>query len=112
MALFKIFKDETGKYRFFLKSNHNQIIFTSRGYSSRLICFNYIQLIKKFALKDEKYERHISLNESPYFEFKVSKNKVIGISEKFISKNVMENIIAMIKTNANEAKIDSITYSI
>ena len=74
MALFKIFKDKTGRFRFLLKSNKNQIIFTSKGYSSRLICFSQIQLIKRYALKDEKYERHISQSDSPYFTFKVFKS--------------------------------------
>ncbi len=111
MALFKIFKDKTGKYKFFLKSNNNQIIFTSKSYSSRLICFNQIRLIKRFALKDEKYERHISHSDSPYFTIKVFKNEVVGVSEKFMSNGVMENIIALIKTNAKKAGIDSMTYS-
>lgn len=111
MALFKIFKDKTGKYRFLLKANQKQIIFTSRGYTSRLICFNYIQLIKNFALKDDKYERHISHNNSPYFTLKVSRKKVIGQSEKFINKSVMENMITLIKTHAKKADIDSMTYS-
>lgn len=111
MALFKVFKDKTGKYKFFLKSNNNQIIFTSKSYSSRLICFNQIQLIKRLALKDEKYERHISNSNSPYFTFKGLKNEVVGISETFMSNGVMENIIALIKTNAKQADIDNVTYS-
>ena len=112
MALFKIFKDKSDKYRFLLKSNSNQVIFTSRAYSSRLICYNHIQLIKRFALKDEKYERHISQNDSPYFTFKIFKNEVVGISEKFLSKSVMENIIELIKTSAKKADIDKVTYSL
>jgi uncharacterized protein YegP (UPF0339 family) len=111
MAIFKIFKDKTGKYRFLLKSNNNQIVFTSRGYASRLTCFNHIQLIKRFALKDEKYERHISQNDSPYFTLKVLKNEVVGVSEKFINKSSMESIIAIIKNNAGNADVDSMTYS-
>ena len=111
MALFKIFKDKTGRFRFLLKSNKNQIIFTSKGYSSRLICFSQIQLIKRYALRDEKYERHISQSDSPYFTFKVFKNEVVGVSEKFLNKGTMENIITLIKTNAIKAEIDKMTYS-
>lgn len=111
MALFKIFTDKIGRHRFLLKSSDKQIIFISRGYSSRLICFNHIQLIKRFAMKDEKYERHISHNNSPYFTFKVFKNEVLGVSEKFMNKSNMEKIIALIKANAEKADIDTITYS-
>jgi len=110
MALFKIFKDKTGKYKFFLKSNNNQVIFTSKGYSSKLICFNHIHLIKKFSSKDDKYERHISNNNS-YFTFKIFKNEVIGVSEIFMNTMLMENIITLIKINAKIADIDKVTYS-
>jgi len=112
MALFKIYTDIRGKYRFLLKSNKNQVIFNSKGYSSRLICFNQIQLIKRYALKDEKYERHISNSDSPYFTFKIFKNEVVGVSEKFLNNGTMENIISLIKTNALKAEIDKMTYSI
>ena len=111
MALFKIFKDKTGKYRFLLKSNKDQIIFTSKGYSSRVICFRQIQLIKRYALKDEIYERHLTHSNSSYFTFKVFKNEVIGVSENFLNKRTMEKIIALIKTNALKAEIDKTTYS-
>ena len=111
MALFKIFKDKTGQYRFLLKSNKYQIIFTSKGYSSRVICFSQIQLIKRYALKDEIYERQITHSNSPYFTFKVFKNEVIGISENFLNQRTMEKIIALIKTNALKAEIDKTTYS-
>ena len=104
MALFKIFKDKTGKYRFLLKSTKNQIIFTSKGYSSRLICFSQIQLIKRYALTDEKYERHISNSDSPYFTFKVFKNEVVGVSEKFLNKGTMENIISLIKNKCSKSR--------
>ena len=110
MALFKIFKDNSGKYKFFLKSSNNQVIFISKEYSSRLICFNQIQLIKRLALKDDQYERHIT-NNNPYFTFKGFKNEVVGVSEKFMNKVFMEDIITLIKTNANNAGIDSMTYS-
>jgi len=110
MALFKIFKDKTGKYKFFLKSNNNQIIFTSKGYSSKLICFNHILLIKKFSLRDDKYERHISDN-NPYFTFKIFKNEVVGVSEYFMNQKRMENFITLIKNIAYKADIDRITYS-
>lgn len=111
MALFKIFKENSGKYKFFLKLNNNQVILVSKEYSSRLVCFNQIKFIKKFALKDDKYQRHITKNDSPYFTFKGIKNEVVSKSEKFMSTVVMENIIDLIKTNAKEADIDSMTYS-
>lgn len=111
MAIFKIFKDSFGKYKFLLKSNKGQVVFTSRGYASRSICFNHIQLIKRFALKDDKYERHMSNNNSPYFILKVCRNEIVGVSEKFLNSGVMENIISLIKTNVNKADIDRVTYS-
>ena len=112
MARFKIFIDKVGKYRFLLKSNEKQIVFTSKGYPSRLICFNHIRFIKKYASKDEKYERHVSHSGSPYFIFKLYKDKIIGVSEMFLSKLKMENIISLIKNDANIAEIDNTIYSI
>ena len=39
------------------------------------------------------------------------KNKVVSVSEKFLNKGAMENIITLIKTNALKAEIDKMTYS-
>lgn len=83
MARFKIFIDKVGKYRFLLKSNEKQIVFTSKGYPSRLICFNHIRFIKKYASKDEKYERHVSHSGSPYLFLSSIKTKLLVLVKCF-----------------------------
>ena len=110
MGKFKIYNDKTGKFRFFLKTKKNQIIFISDAYNSKSNCISRIMLIKKHALEDSKYERLTSNLGFSYFNLKDSNGQIIGTSERYFSKIERENAISSIKKNASEATVDCLTY--
>lgn len=112
MGKFKIYNDKIGKFRFFLKTKKNQIIFISNAYSSKSICISRIMFMKKHALEDSKYERLTSNLRFSYFNLKDSNGQIIGTSERYFSKINREKAISSIKQNASEATVDGLTYKI
>jgi uncharacterized protein YegP (UPF0339 family) len=112
MASFKIFIDEIGKFRFLLKSERNQIIFVSYGFSSKSICLKTICLFKKEVSDKFKFELLNTTFGCPYFNLKTSCGEMVGTSEHYLSHVTMENSIQSVKKNAKEAFVDSLLYSI
>jgi len=111
MALFKIYTDHGGLYRFFLKTNSKDICFTSIGFSSKFICLQNIESFKQLSVNDRAYLRLICDNGSPYFKFiQLVSGEVIGQSEFFTNKKIMEEKIDGIKKAAFFAKTDSFIY--
>ena len=50
MAIFQIFKDAAGEYRWHLRANNNQIVATSgEGYVAKSDCKHGIELVKELA---------------------------------------------------------------
>ncbi|MCL5126896.1 MULTISPECIES: hypothetical protein [unclassified Algibacter] len=113
MALFKIYTDKEGLYRFFLKTDAKHISFMSAGFSSKLLCLRKIELFRKQAFNNNSYLRLASKNGNPYFKFiKGLSNEVVGFSEFFLNQKIMEQKIDEIKKVALFAKIDNLTYAV
>ncbi len=50
MAMFQIFKDKAGEYRWRLRANNNEIIADSaEGYKAKLDCEHGVDLVKQLA---------------------------------------------------------------
>ena len=52
-AVFELYKDKSGEYRFNLKAKNGEIIARSEGYSSKAACLNGIESVMKNALLAE-----------------------------------------------------------
>nr|MDO8132691.1 DUF1508 domain-containing protein [Candidatus Njordarchaeum guaymaensis] len=52
-AVFEIYKDKVGKFRFRLKAPNQEIIATSEAYESRQNCLKGIESVKKNAAEAE-----------------------------------------------------------
>ena len=111
MALFKIYTDHEGLYRFFLKIDSKDISFISLGFTSKFLCLRNIESFKQLSSNDKSYLRVKSENDGPYFRFvQLVSGRVIGTSELFINPKKMEERIDQIKKVAYFAKIDNFTY--
>ena len=112
MATFKIFTDKIGKIRFLLKSERNQVIFVSHGFSSKSSCLKTIKLFKKEASHKFKFERLKAIFGCRYFNLKSYNGEIVGTSENYLSILIMEDSIRSVKSNAVEASIDPLLYSL
>jgi uncharacterized protein YegP (UPF0339 family) len=111
MALFKIYTDQSGLYRFFLKIDSKDICFTSSGFSSKLLCLKNIESFKHLSTNDRSYVRLKCDSGSPYFKFiQLVSGEVLGQSELFVNKQIMEEKIDGIKKVAFFAETDDFIY--
>jgi uncharacterized protein YegP (UPF0339 family) len=68
-ALFSIYKDAGGNFRFRLRAPNNEIIAVSEGYQSRSGCINGIGTVKRYCNADiEDQTRHDSTISNPKFQ--------------------------------------------
>ena len=112
MALFKIYIDRDGLYRFLLKLNTRDIIFISLGFKTCLLCRKSLDIFKTSAVKDAAFKRFAAQCGRSYYNFKnVNSNQTIGVSELFLNKAFMERQITLIKKNAKDALIDTSIYT-
>jgi uncharacterized protein len=102
---FELLKGDTGAFRFNLKADNNHTILTSESYRSKAGAQNGIESVKKNAGADERYERRVARDGSPYFVLRAANKEVIGKSEMYSSTRQMEGGIASVKRNAADADV-------
>jgi len=112
MALFKIYIDRDGLYRFLLKLNTRDIIFISLGFKTSLLCRKSLEVFKASAVTDSAFKRLVAHCGRSYYNFKnINSNQTIGVSELFLNRSFMERQITLIKKNAKDAVIDTCIYT-
>jgi len=112
MGTIKIFTDKIDRFRFLLKSERNQIIFVSHGFSSKSSCLKIIKLFKREASHKFKFKRVHSNFGCWYFNLKSSHGEIVGTSENYLSPLIMEHGIRSVKRDAVEAAVDALLYSL
>jgi uncharacterized protein YegP (UPF0339 family) len=105
MGKFVVIRAANGEYYFHLKADNSQIILTSQMYSSKTACFNDIESVRNNCFDDNSYERNQSDGNNHYFILKTSKGQIIGKSEMYPSKEVMENGIESVKKNGSNTSV-------
>jgi len=105
MGNFEIYIDRRDEYRFRLKARNGEIILRSEGYSTKANCENGIKSVRTNGPDDNRYDRLIAKDGSPYFNLKASNGQVIGTSETYSSTGAMETGITSVKTNAPTAGV-------
>lgn len=104
MGNFIINRATNGEYYFNLKADNFQIILTSQKYSSKPACLNGIEAVRANCTEDSRYDRKQSVNNKHYFVLKAFNGEIIGNSEMYASKAVMENWIESAKKNGNNTQ--------
>lgn len=112
MALFKIYIDRDGLYRFLLKLNTRDIVFISLGFKTSFLCRKSLEVFKASAVTDSAFKRLVAHCGRSYYSFKnIKSNQTIGVSELFLNSSFMERQITLIKKNAKDAIIDTCIYT-
>lgn len=106
---FELKKSKNDKYFFSLLASNGQKILASEMYEAKASALNGIESVKKNAADDDRFERLVAKNGSPYFSLKAGNGQVIGSSEMYSSASSRDNGIASCKTNAPGAATDDQT---
>jgi len=85
------------KYYINLIAANNEKILTSKCYNKKAGALDGIESIVKNSPIDERYDRKVAANGQPYFVLKAANHEVMGTSERYSSKQAMEDGIAVVK---------------
>lgn len=102
---FEIKHTSHGQFMFNLKAGNGEIILTSEFYTAKSSAINGIESVRTNSQIDERFDRKIASNGSPYFTLKAANGEIIGKSEMYSSTSAMENGIASVKKNAPDAEV-------
>jgi uncharacterized protein len=102
---FQVKTGKDGQYYFNLTAKNGQVILASEGYKAKESCENGIASVKKNSREDRLFERKITKDGQIYFVLQASNGQIIGKSEKYKTKDAVENGIKSVMTNAPVAGI-------
>jgi uncharacterized protein YegP (UPF0339 family) len=94
-----------GKWCFTLKAGNGQVILTSEAYESRGAAENGMASVRKNSPLDERYERKVAKDGSPYFCLKAGNHQIIGMSQMYGSEAARDHGIASVKSNGPTTSI-------
>ena len=108
LAKFKVFTDKANEYRFNLhsKGNHEIILRSSEGYTTKQNCLKGIASVKINAPLDSRYDRKVASNGQFYFVLKAANGEPIGMSEMYTTSANRDGGIEAVKRDAPGAPIE------
>jgi len=102
---FEIERSADGQYYFHLKAGNGEKILGSERYTTKASAETGIAAVKKNAPDDGRYERRQAADGQHHFVLKAGNHEIVGVSERYTSKEAMEKGIASVKANAPEATV-------
>jgi uncharacterized protein YegP (UPF0339 family) len=106
---YELLKNDKGDFRFNLRAGNNQIILSSEDYPTKAGAEGGINSVKRNSGLEERYERKVAKDSSPYFTMKAANGEIIGKSEMYSSDSARDNGIASVKVNGPTAPIKDLT---
>ena len=76
MGKFVISTRKNGEFQFNLKATNGQVILSSEGYTTKAVCMNGIESVKKNAPTESRFEKNIAKNGKFYFNLKATNGQV------------------------------------
>ena len=104
-AKFELKTIANGKFMFNLKAGNGEIILSSQQYKAKDYAKRGIASVKKNAVDANRFEIKTAANGELYFVLKAANAQIIGKSEFYPTKKVLEKGIASVQKNAPVADI-------
>lgn len=104
-ALFEIWETDSGKFKFNLLSETEDVLLASQIYSTYSGAENGIESIRKNSTDDECYEKLTASNGTLYFVLYAGNNQIIGTSPMYQTEADRDAAIAATKAVANAAPV-------
>ncbi|MDR2195019.1 MAG: YegP family protein [Gallionellaceae bacterium] len=100
------------QFYFVLKAGNGEVILTSAMYTTKASAENGILSVQANSPQDEKYERNVAKDGSPYFNLKAENHQVIGTSQMYSSEASRDNGIASVKNNGQTPTVEDNTIAL
>jgi uncharacterized protein YegP (UPF0339 family) len=105
MGYFTLKTGSNGQYYFGLHASNGENILQSEGYISKQSAENGIASVRANSQFDGRFDRRTSSSGQYYFVLKASNGEILGRSEMYSSRAMMELGVQSVKTNAPAAAI-------
>lgn len=106
LGKFVIVRKAKDAFEFFYKDSKNKTIFYSGSYTRKTMCISGIESVKLNSQDSSKFNKKTSSTGAFYFNLKSLNGKIIAVSELFEDRNLRNNIMDLIHTNAKDALIE------
>ena len=103
--LFELFEDQCGEHRFRLLSAEGVELLTSESYKSKKGARNGIEVARKNAQRDDRFECIETDSGLPMFNLKAGNHQVVGTSTPYQSSAEMRDALQMVQTASATAQI-------
>ena len=108
-SYFELKPAANARFMFNLKAGNHEIVLTSETYPTKQGAHEGIDSVKANASADDRYERKVGSDKSPYFVLKAGNAEPIGCSQMYASAATMEAGIASVKAGARSATTKDLT---
>jgi uncharacterized protein YegP (UPF0339 family) len=106
---YELTKNAKGQVSFVLKAGNAEVILRSEQYESRASADNGIASVQKNSPLDERYDRKVAKDGSPYFNLKAGNHQIIGTSQMYAAESGRDNGIQSVKTNGPSTTVKDLT---
>jgi uncharacterized protein YegP (UPF0339 family) len=110
-AIYEIFKNHHGQYRFWLIADSGRILLTSEAYANKDSCKKAVAAAKKNASAIERFELKQSKNGKAYFVLQAEDHKPLGHSKLYSSSESLSDAIEIVRKTAPQSPINDLSAS-
>jgi uncharacterized protein len=97
------------QFSFALKAGNGEQILRSEQYTTKAAAQNGIESVQKNSAVDERYQKLVAKDGSPYFNLLAANSQIIGTSQMYSSEAARDNGIASVKNNGSSGTIKDLT---
>lgn len=108
-AIYEIFIDADGKFRFWLISDSGRLLLRSKAHESRDDCETDIESAKRNAAARQRFERKETTDGKCYFVLKAANDRTLARSAKFRSADFLEDTLEIVHRNAPKSPVNDLT---
>lgn len=108
-AIYEIYKDTEGHFRFWLIAENGRLLLRSKAYDTKRACSNAVASARKNAAAVRHFERRQDEHGKRYFILKAGNNKPLGTSGLFRSTDLMEGAIEIVRKHGPRSPVNDLT---
>lgn len=110
-AIYEIYKDTEGQFRFWLISERGKLLLRSKAYRSKRACRNAVASARRNASALGRFERKTAKNGKAYFVLKSANHRLLGRSELYGSLESLDGAIESVRMSGPSSPINELSAS-
>jgi uncharacterized protein YegP (UPF0339 family) len=110
-AIYEIYQDTRGKFRFFLVTGSGEILLKSKAYETRRACWNAVSLVRRNASAADHFERRKAQDGKGYFVLRSDDRESLGESRPYRSPDSLSTAIEVVRDLGPSSPINDLSDS-